>query len=134
MINELRRHIWGKKLIAKENKVRGGRLLGVFFTSDNSLVIFIVINHILISDLLYLFIYLIFAFIYIYNLYTFAMHCIALLLHMHFPMHCIAFSCICAFTCIACPCILLVSHFTYIKGFLSPLAAQAYKLQVVASR
>ena len=44
-------------------------------------------------------------------------------LYLGFPMH-----------CIACPCILLVSHFTCIKGLLSPLAAQAYKLQVVPSR
>ena len=34
------------------------RVLWVFFTSDNSLVIFIVINHILISGLSYPFIYL----------------------------------------------------------------------------
>jgi len=124
--------------------------------------------------------YLIFTFIYIYSLYTFAMHCIApayvsyyalhcMPLHMHFPIHCIACPCICTFLCItlhcptyvllhalhapayvlsyalhcmplhmcfymhcmplhmhfpmhciACPCILLVSHFPCIKEFLAP--------------
>jgi len=39
-----------------------------------------------------------------------------------------------AYVCIVYPCILLVSHFSYIKGFLSRLAAQAYKPQVVPSR
>ena len=84
------------------------RVVWVFFTSDNSLVIFIVINHIFILDLLYLFIYLFiyvfmylfFAFIYIYSLYTFAMYCIALLQHMYLAMHYIA-CCICIFPCIA---------------------------------
>jgi len=44
--------------------------------------------------------YLFFAFMYIYSLYTFAMHCIALLLHMYFAIHYIACPCICTFLCI----------------------------------
>ena len=136
----------------------------MFFTSNNSLVIFIVINYILISDLLYLFDYLFiylciylcvyFSFLFIFIVYilllSIALHCSCICtllcitlhapalycipLHRHFPMRCITFSCICAFTCIACPRILLVSHYTCIKEFLTPLAAQAYKSQVVSSR
>ena len=142
----------------------------MFFTSNNSLVIFIVINYILISDLLYLFDYLfiylciylcvyfslLFIFIVYILLLSIALHCSCICtllcitlhaptyafspalycipLHRHFSMRCITFSCICAFTCIACPRILLVSHYTCIKEFLIPLAAQAYKPQVVSSR
>ena len=82
---------------------------------------------------------LIFAFICIYSLYTFAMPCIALLLHIYLTMHYIACPCICTFLCIAlhspayvllhaCPCILLVSHFTCIKGFLTVMSAGRAKL------
>jgi len=123
----------------------------VFFTSDNSLVIFIVINYILISDLLYLFNYLLiylYMYLHVYfsllftfivyilllcialhylcictllcitwhpspNAFSLALHCIPL--HMHFLMHCIAFSGICAFTCIAGLCIISFSFYLH-KG------------------
>ena len=142
----------------------------VFFTSNNSLVIFIVINYILISDLLYLFDYLfiylciylcvyfslLFIFIVYILLLCIALHCACICtllcitlhapayafspalhcmpLYMHFSMHWITYPSICIFTCTICLYILLVSHFTCIKGFLSPLSAQTYKPRVVPSR
>ena len=125
----------------------------VFCTSNNSLVLFIVINHMLISDLFIIFIaFILFIFIvsilllcialhcsYICTLLCIALHISAYIcfsiwrcmpLHIHFP---ITYLCICIFTCIAYPCIFL-SHFTYIKELLGTLATQAYKPQVVPFR
>ena len=55
-----------------------------------------------------------------------ALHCMPL--YMHFSMHWITYPSICIFTCTICLYILLVSHFTCIKGFLAAWQLQHINL------